>query len=195
MRVREDGRPAAPARPGDRLLLEIESLAAEGDGVGRHGGLAVFVPQTAPGDRVEVVVTEAAARFARAPDRRAAPRSRRRGTAPGLRTGRERTSDGTPLGMRPGLWRGHKGCLPRRGAGADPEWPGDEGVSDCDVDQLLPTERVGELIYDLTGHRLGEGTLYNLGATLFGARKRKRARPRRCWPRSRWCILMSRAFE
>jgi len=66
MRVREDGRPAAPARPGDRLLLEIESLAAEGDGVGRHGGLAVFVPQTAPGDRVEVVVTEAAARFARA---------------------------------------------------------------------------------------------------------------------------------
>lgn len=41
-------------------------MAAEGDGVGRHENLAVFVPQAAPGDRVEVVVTEAAARYARA---------------------------------------------------------------------------------------------------------------------------------
>ena len=30
--------------------------------------------------------------------------------------------------------------------------------------QLLPTERIGELIYELTGHRLSEGTLYNLSA-------------------------------
>jgi len=30
--------------------------------------------------------------------------------------------------------------------------------------QLLPTERIAKLIYDLTGHRLSEGTLYNLSA-------------------------------
>jgi len=34
--------------------LEIESLAAGGDGVGRVAGRAVFVPRTAPGDRVTV---------------------------------------------------------------------------------------------------------------------------------------------
>ncbi len=34
------------------LSLEIESIAAGGDGVGRSGGLVVFVPRTAPGDLV-----------------------------------------------------------------------------------------------------------------------------------------------
>lgn len=32
--------------------LDIESIAAGGDGVARHEGLVVFVPRTAPGDRV-----------------------------------------------------------------------------------------------------------------------------------------------
>lgn len=34
-------------------VLRIESIAAGGDGVGRHDGLAVFVPRTAPGELVD----------------------------------------------------------------------------------------------------------------------------------------------
>ena len=32
------------------ISLEIESIAAGGDGVGRNSGLVVFVPRTAPGE-------------------------------------------------------------------------------------------------------------------------------------------------
>jgi 23S rRNA (uracil1939-C5)-methyltransferase len=34
--------------------LRIDTIAAGGDGVGRHNGLVVFVPRTAPGDLVQV---------------------------------------------------------------------------------------------------------------------------------------------
>ncbi|MFN2603939.1 MAG: TRAM domain-containing protein [Gemmatimonadaceae bacterium] len=34
------------------VSLEIDSIAAGGDGVGRNNGLVVFVPRTAPGDLV-----------------------------------------------------------------------------------------------------------------------------------------------
>ena len=34
------------------MTLEIESIAAGGDGIGRSNGLAIFVPRTAPGDLV-----------------------------------------------------------------------------------------------------------------------------------------------
>ena len=34
------------------ISLEIESIAAGGDGVGRSNGLVVFVPRTAPGELV-----------------------------------------------------------------------------------------------------------------------------------------------
>lgn len=44
--------------------LEIRSIAAGGDGVGRVEGMAVFVPRTAPGDRVRVRL-ERHQRFAR----------------------------------------------------------------------------------------------------------------------------------
>jgi len=37
--------------------LDVDSIAAGGDGVGRTGGLVVFVPRTAPGDRALVRVT------------------------------------------------------------------------------------------------------------------------------------------
>jgi 23S rRNA (uracil1939-C5)-methyltransferase len=40
----------------DLIPLSIESIAAGGDGVARHGGLVVFVPRTAPGDRVQANV-------------------------------------------------------------------------------------------------------------------------------------------
>ena len=43
-------------------IVEITSLAAGGDGVGRLAdGRIVFVPWTAPGDRVEVMVKQALA--------------------------------------------------------------------------------------------------------------------------------------
>src|SRR5262245_59494439 len=52
---------------GSRTEIRIESLAAGGDGVGHlSDGRAVFVPFTAPGDRVRVRVVEARGRFARA---------------------------------------------------------------------------------------------------------------------------------
>ncbi len=51
----------------DELELRIERLVAGGDGIGRSAdGLAVFVPQTAPGDRVRVRVESRKARYARA---------------------------------------------------------------------------------------------------------------------------------
>ena len=40
------------------LTLDIESIAAGGDGVARHDGLVVFVPRSAPGDHVVVAVTQ-----------------------------------------------------------------------------------------------------------------------------------------
>ena len=46
------------------LTLDIESIAAGGDGVARHDGLVVFVPRTAPGDRVQARV-QSQGRFAR----------------------------------------------------------------------------------------------------------------------------------
>jgi len=54
------------AAPGEELELSIESLAAGGDGVARADGLAVFVPRSAPGDRVRARVTDSRPRFARA---------------------------------------------------------------------------------------------------------------------------------
>lgn len=49
------------------LELTIDSLAAGGDGVGRaDDGRVVFVPESAPGDRVRVSVVERHSRFARA---------------------------------------------------------------------------------------------------------------------------------
>ena len=40
------------------LTLDVESIAAGGDGVARHDGLVVFVPRTAPGDRVTARVDQ-----------------------------------------------------------------------------------------------------------------------------------------
>ena len=48
----------------DVQTLDITSIAAGGDGVARHDGLVVFVPRTAPGDRVSARV-HAKGRFAR----------------------------------------------------------------------------------------------------------------------------------
>jgi len=57
-------RPVAPAPTGPARDLAIDAIAAGGDGVGRDGGLVVFVPRTAPGDTVRARWTSSG-RFAR----------------------------------------------------------------------------------------------------------------------------------
>jgi 23S rRNA (uracil1939-C5)-methyltransferase len=51
-RTRSRPRPAAVDREVRDAEMSIESIAAGGDGVGRVDGMVVFVPRTAPGDRV-----------------------------------------------------------------------------------------------------------------------------------------------
>jgi 23S rRNA (uracil1939-C5)-methyltransferase len=51
---------------GETVELEIERIAYGGDGVGRAGGLVVFAPWTAPGERVRARVVERHSRYARA---------------------------------------------------------------------------------------------------------------------------------
>lgn len=57
---------ASGVEPGSELELCIDSLAAGGEGVGRHAGVVVFVPLAAPGDRLRVRVTHAKRRWLRA---------------------------------------------------------------------------------------------------------------------------------
>ena len=48
------------------MIVTIDGIAAGGDGVARlQDGMAVFVPRTAPGDRVDIEVVERRKRFAR----------------------------------------------------------------------------------------------------------------------------------
>ncbi|RLB92425.1 MAG: hypothetical protein DRH76_11310 [Deltaproteobacteria bacterium] len=60
----DQGAPQAPAKP--PLDLQIEKLVTGGAGLGRLDGQAVFVPLTAPGDRVRVEVVEQRKGFVRA---------------------------------------------------------------------------------------------------------------------------------
>ncbi len=54
------------AQVGALLELAIERLAAGGDGIAHTDGLTVFIPRSAPGDRVRARVTRVGRRFARA---------------------------------------------------------------------------------------------------------------------------------
>ncbi len=54
------------AKLGSEFELRVDALAAGGEGVGRHAGLVVFVPRSAPGDRLRVRVTRAQRRWVRA---------------------------------------------------------------------------------------------------------------------------------
>jgi 23S rRNA (uracil1939-C5)-methyltransferase len=51
---------------GTQLELDIERLAFGGSSIGRHEGMAIFVPFGAPGDRVRVEIVELDKKFARA---------------------------------------------------------------------------------------------------------------------------------
>ncbi len=48
------------------MTLEIERLTIGGEGIGHADGMAVFVPYAAPGDQLEVEMTETRKRFGRA---------------------------------------------------------------------------------------------------------------------------------
>ncbi len=52
-------------RVGSEIELTIETLAAGGDGVGRSEGRVIFVPRTAPGDRVRVQLVRVRPRYVR----------------------------------------------------------------------------------------------------------------------------------
>lgn len=51
-------------RIGDRLKIKIERIAFGGEGVGRIDNFVVFVPFAAPGDELEIVVTELKKKYA-----------------------------------------------------------------------------------------------------------------------------------
>ena len=53
-----------PVKKNQVLELEIESLSSDGSGVGRWDGQAIFVPMTAPGDRVRVRVVRPLKQYA-----------------------------------------------------------------------------------------------------------------------------------
>lgn len=58
------GRP--PVMPGDRVRVRVDDLGHAGDGVARHEGYVLFVPETVPGDEVEVEVSSVGSSFGRA---------------------------------------------------------------------------------------------------------------------------------
>lgn len=49
----------------DEVELDIEQLVAGGDGLGRFEGIPIFVPRTAPGDRVRIRISERRSDFGR----------------------------------------------------------------------------------------------------------------------------------
>lgn len=57
---------AAGPSPADTVEIEIERIAYGGDGVGRADGLVVFVPWSAPGERVRARIVERHERYAKA---------------------------------------------------------------------------------------------------------------------------------
>ncbi len=55
-----------PVKKGEKIALEICGLNHDGEGVGRFEGFTVFVPWTAPGDKVEAEVISLQKSYARA---------------------------------------------------------------------------------------------------------------------------------
>jgi len=55
-----------PVKMGQKIQIQIESLAHGGEGVGRYEGFTLFVPDTAPGDLVEAKIVELKKNYGRA---------------------------------------------------------------------------------------------------------------------------------
>ncbi|MZP31026.1 23S rRNA (uracil(1939)-C(5))-methyltransferase RlmD [Heliobacterium undosum] len=53
-------------RPGDIDTFSIERMTLQGEGVARPGGMALFIPECLPGERVKARVTQVKKNFARA---------------------------------------------------------------------------------------------------------------------------------
>src|SRR5690554_6865950 len=54
-----------PVKEGGTYTLDIERMGDGGEGIGRIEGLAVFVEDALPGDRVEVEITQVRRNYAR----------------------------------------------------------------------------------------------------------------------------------
>ncbi|MDX2097980.1 MAG: 23S rRNA (uracil(1939)-C(5))-methyltransferase RlmD [Leptolyngbyaceae cyanobacterium bins.59] len=65
-KVNSEGLTLAEWQQGDEIETEIFDLTDDGDGVGRVGQRVVFVPDTAPGDRVRAKLTEVKSKLAHA---------------------------------------------------------------------------------------------------------------------------------
>jgi tRNA/tmRNA/rRNA uracil-C5-methylase (TrmA/RlmC/RlmD family) len=65
-RCESSGLPGVNLAPGNTLTVTVSDIAFGGEGVARHEDFVMFVPFTAPGEVVEVEVTEVKKRFARA---------------------------------------------------------------------------------------------------------------------------------
>ena len=48
-----------PFKKNDTFNLKIEAMGSDGMGIGRHEGVAIFVPLTAVGDEIEVKIGRA----------------------------------------------------------------------------------------------------------------------------------------
>ncbi|MFA4885129.1 MAG: 23S rRNA (uracil(1939)-C(5))-methyltransferase RlmD [Desulfotomaculaceae bacterium] len=55
----------SPLKRAEKIQIQINGLTHAGDGVGRHNGMAVFVPGTAPGDTVLAEVADLKRNYAR----------------------------------------------------------------------------------------------------------------------------------
>jgi len=60
------GLPPKPVEVGKEYDVEIEETSRRGEGITRIEGLVVFVPNTKPGDKLRIKVTNVGRRFAEA---------------------------------------------------------------------------------------------------------------------------------
>lgn len=70
--------PLGSSKVGDRITVEIEDVAAGGEGVGKVDGFVIFVPASAPGDKLEVELTTLKKKYGRARISKILSPSRRR---------------------------------------------------------------------------------------------------------------------
>ncbi len=58
--------PPKPVETGKEYDVEIQETSRRGEGIARIEGLVIFVPNTKPGDKVRIKVTNISRRFAEA---------------------------------------------------------------------------------------------------------------------------------
>ena len=58
--------PPKPVETGKEYDVEIQETSRRGEGIARIEGLVIFVPNTKPGDKVRIKVTDISRRFAEA---------------------------------------------------------------------------------------------------------------------------------